>query len=268
MIEVGVSERKACLVGGIPRGSYRYKPERRDDSLIRAKIREYAFKHRRHGYRLIWGELRKRGMKVNHKLVHRIYVEERLQYRRSGKKRRPAIPSVPLPRTKAPNERWSMDFMSDSLFDGKRFRTLNIIDHFTKFSPAIEVASSMTGRCLVRILDKVEFLHGLPKEIVVDNGPEFVSKHLLRWAKDKGVNIHHIDPGKPTQNAFVESFNGKFRNECLNENWFYSIREARKVIENWRQYYNHHRPHSAIGYVPPVAFARKYQEGLQLVGVT
>ena len=157
-----------------------------------------------------------------------------------------------------PNDSWSMDFVSDGLVDGRRVRCLNIVDDFTKQCLAIEVDTSLPGKRVVNVLQRLAESRGLPKGITVDNGPEFVSKALDEWAYAVGLQLRFIQPGKPQQNAYIESFNGKFRDECLNEHWFMSMRHARQLIEEWRQDYNAQRPHSAIGYQTPDQFADSF----------
>jgi putative transposase len=214
---------------------------------------------RRFGYRRLHALLRREGWRVNHKAVHRIYVEEGLQVRKRKRKRVARAERRRLLVPQAPNERWSMDFQHDLLATGQRFRTLNIVDDLTRECPAIEVDTSLPGVRVVRVLDRLAETRGLPLEIVVDNGPEMIGKALDEWAWRNGVRLHFIEPGKPTQNAFIESFNGRFRDECLNENWFLDIHDARRIIEAWRIDYNASRPHSALGYATPDEFASSLQ---------
>lgn len=157
-----------------------------------------------------------------------------------------------------PNCRWSMDFVSDSFASGRRFRTLNIVDDFTRECVAIEVDTSLTGMRVTRVLDNLASTRGLPSELVMDNGPEFTSKAMLTWASKKPIQLRFIDPGKPIQNAFIESFNGKLRDECLNEQWFLNLAEAQEELEEWRQFYNSQRPHSSLNYATPEEFANQY----------
>jgi putative transposase len=211
--------------------------------------------------------LRRRGILVNHKRVHRLYRLEGLSLRRKGrKKRRGGRVGRLLPATKV-NELWSMDFVSDSLAMGTRFRALTIVDDCSRRSPAIEVDTSLSGVRVTRVLDRAAEEYGLPETIVCDNGPEFISKALDRWAYERGVKLHFIQPGKPTQNAFVESFNGKFRDECLDEHWFVSLADAREKIEVWRRDYNSARPHSELGDLTPEEFVRN-EAGLRSLDAT
>jgi len=199
--------------------------------------------------------LRREGRPVNHKRVYRIYGEEGLAVRRRPRKRLKAAARAPLALPVRANQVWTMDFTQDNLASGRKFRTLNLMDGFTRESPRIEVDTSLPGLRVVRVLEDVARERGYPQAIQVDNGPEFVSRVVDQWAFEHRVELHFIAPGKPTENAFIESFNGKFRDECLNENWFLTLPEAREKIEMWRRDYNQVRPHSALGYQTPEAFA-------------
>jgi len=192
---------------------------------------------------------------VNHKRVYRIYREEGLGMRRKKRKRFRAEARVPLVQPTRENQLWTMDFTRDSLASGRNFRTLNLMDGFTREAPRIEVDTSLPGSRVVRMLDAVAQQRGYPEAMQVDNGPEFISREVDQWAYAHGVALHFIEPGKPVQNAFIESFNGKFRDECLNQNWFASLDEARRIIEAWRVDYNTVRPHSSLGYRTPAEFA-------------
>jgi putative transposase len=192
---------------------------------------------------------------VNRKLVQRIYREEGLSVRRR-KRKRVAVPRVPLAVPTGPNERWSMDFVSDALGNGRKFRALTIVDDFTRECPAIEVDFSLPGERVARVLDGLAATRGLPAAIVCDNGPEFAGHVLDQWAHARGVTLAFIEPGKPVQNAFAESFNGRLRDECLNESWFVSLADASETIETWRVDYNETRPHSGLADRTPAEFAR------------
>jgi putative transposase len=192
---------------------------------------------------------------VNHKRVHRIYQAAGLQVRRRRRKRLTRAERVPLPMASQPLERWSMDFTTDTLADGRNFRTLNIVDDFTRECVAIEVDRSLPGLRVARVLDRLHATVGLPQTIVMDNGPEFAGRALDAWAYARGVTLRFIRPGKPIENAYVESFNGKFRDECLNEHWFVSLADAKAVIEDWRIDYNTVRPHSSLAGRTPAHFA-------------
>jgi len=250
-----LSERRACGLIGLWRSSCRYESKGRDDKSLRGRIRELARARPRFGYRRIWALLRREGWPVNHKKVYRIYTEEHLAVRRKKRKKLCTLPRQPLDLPDSTDERWSMDFMSDALADGRKLRTLNIVDDFSRECLAIETDTSLPGQRVVRVLNRLADFRDLPDAIVSDNGPEFTSKALDQWAYEKGVKLHFITPGKPTENAFVESFNGKLRDECLNQNWFTSLDDARRKIENWRWDYNHQRPHSALNNLTPVEFA-------------
>jgi putative transposase len=217
----------------------------------------------RYGYRRLQVLLGREGVTVNHKRLWRIYRQEGLAVRRKRRKRAAMGRRVMLAPAQEVNERWSMDFVGDSLADGRTFRTLNIVDDFSREAPAIVVDQSIPGERVVRELDTLGAERGLPKMIVMDNGPEFAGKALDAWAYRNGVTLHFIRPGKPVENAYVESFNGKFRDECLNEHWFTSVPHARDVIEGWRQDYNEVRPHSSLGNLAPAEFARRAQAELR-----
>jgi putative transposase len=192
--------------------------------------------------------------KINHKRVYRLYVEEQLWVRKRRRKRRLAVPRIAMLVPKQMNEVWSLDFVSDALVSGRRFRALTIADDFTREALAIEVDTSLGGVRVTRVLDRLQQERGLPLQIRSDNGPEFISKAVEQWAYEHGIEWHFIAPGKPIENAYIESFNARFRDECLNENWFINLADARQKIELWRQDYNQRRPHSALGYRTPEEF--------------
>jgi putative transposase len=208
--------------------------------------------------------LRRDGFLVNHKRTHRIYCEEKLQVRRKRRRRVAAAPREAKPVPDQPHKRWSMDFVSDSLVDGRSLRTFNVVDDCTRLCVAIEVDLSISGERVGRVLDRAAARHGWPEVIVMDNGPEFTSKALDQWAYERGIQLYFIQPGKPVQNAFVESFNGKMREECLNQSWFTSLEHARQVIEAWRQDYNTVRPHRSLGGLPPEEYERRLTSGSAL----
>jgi putative transposase len=221
-------------------------------------LTELAYRRRRWGCRKLVTVLRREGFGDNHKRIERIYVEEALQIRRRRRKRRvPGTRREPMPIPEGRNQRWSMDFVHDRLADGRRVRTLTIVDDYTRECPAIEVATSIPGRRVCRVLDQLKEERGLPKTIVVDNGPEFAGFDLDQWAYREGVTLHFIEPGKPNQNAFIESFNAIFRDECLNEHWFQDMREARELIEDWREDYNINRPHGSLDHRTPAEYVRQ-----------
>lgn len=207
--------------------------------------------------------LRRSGLKINHKRVQRLYREEGLALRRRKRRKRACTLRVPMPLAARPNQHWSMDFVSDALANGRKIRALTVVDDYTRECPAIEVDTSLNGVRVARVLDRLAATHGLPKVIRTDNGPEFAGQALNAWAYSRGVKLDFIRPGKPTDNSYVESFNGKFRDECLNENWFENLPEARLVIENWRKNYNGKRPHSSLGQLTPGEFADRSRAMLQ-----
>ena len=255
----GLSQRRACRLADLNLSTWQYAPHRQEQSRLRGRLKELAAERRRFGYRRLHALLLREGWKVNHKAVHRIYVEEGLQVRKRKRKRVSRAERQTMLVPEAPNQRWSMDFQHDLLATGQRFRSLNIVDDFSRECPAIEVDTSLPSVRVVRVLDRLAETRGLPLEIVLDNGPEMISKALDEWAWRNGVRLNFIEPGKPTQNAFIESFNGRFRDECLNENWFLDLNDAREIIEAWRIDYNTNRPHSALGYATPEEFASSLQ---------
>lgn len=257
MTAATISERRACQYTGFARSSQRYRTRRPSRTELRDRLNTLAILRPRWGYRRLYRLLRREGIVVNRKLVQRVYREEGLQVRRR-KRKRVAVLRVPLPTPHGPNERWSMDFVSDALGDGRKFRALTIVDDFTRESPAIEVDFSLPGERLVRVLDQLAFTRGLPKTIVLDNGPEFRGETLDQWADARGVALQFIEPGKPVQNAFAESFNGRLRDECLNQSWFVSLTDAQETIEAWRVDYNVVRPHSGLADRTPEEFAREH----------
>lgn len=251
------SQRRACGLIGMNRGSFAYRSHTVPDDGLRRRLVELAGQRSRYGYRRLHVLLRREGQAVNHKRLYRIYREESLAVRRRRRKRIAAGARRPLVVPSRINERWSMDFVADTLADGRGFRTLNIVDDFSRECPVIEVDTSLPGLRVVRVLERVAGERGLPDSIVIDNGPEFAGKILDAWAYRRGVQLHFIRPGKPIENAFIESFNGKFRDECLNEHWFTGLQDARFTIECWRQDYNQVRPHSSLGDLTPEGFARQ-----------
>jgi len=253
-----LSERRACRLMGLSRSVAQYRSRRREPQGLRKRIVELAGQRPRFGHPRIHILLRREGFVFNRKRTHRLYCAEKLQIR--GRKRRrkgaAAAPREAIPTPDRPHRRWSMDFMRDALADGRAFRTLNVVDDCSRYSVAIEVDFSLSGERVGRVLDRAAARCGWPEVIVVDNGPEFTGKALDQWAWERGVKLHFIEPGKPVQNAVVESFNGKFREECLNETWFTSLDHARQVIAGWRHDYNHVRPHKSLGWTTPARAER------------
>lgn len=252
--DYGLSERRACRLIDAPRATMRYRARREDVPPARVRMRTLAAAKPRAGYRTLRRWLVREGFRVNHKRVHRWYRLDQLVVRRQRRKR-VAMPRVPLLVPTAPNVRWSMDFMRDTLANRRAFRTFNVLDDATRESLAIEADHSLPGARIIRVLDAVIARRGRPQVIVCDNGPEFISQAVDTWAYQRGIHLHFITPGKPNQNAFVESFNGRFREECLDLHWFGSLLEARAVIEAWRAEYNTERPHSSLGDRTPEEYA-------------
>jgi putative transposase len=254
---VGRSARWVCRVVGLAQSTWHYHARRDPQPALRARLRELAEIKRRYGCPRLIVLLRREGWRVNHKRVERLYREEGLQVRRRRKKR-VAVPRQPLRAPTQPRERWSVDFVHDTLADGRVFRCLTIVDDCTRECPAIEVAFGIPGTRVVQVLERLAATGGLPRALLTDNGPEFAGTALDQWAHQRGVRLNFIQPGKPVQNAFVESFNGKFRDECLSEQWFLSLWDARQAIETWRREYNEQRPHSALGQQTPREFAAAF----------
>jgi putative transposase len=254
---VGRSARWACRVVGLAASTWHYRARRDPQPALRARLRELAETKRRYGCPRLIVLLHREGWRVNHKRVERLYREEGLQVRRRRKKR-VAVPRQPVPAATQPRERWSVDFVHDTLADGRVFRCLTIVDDCTRECPAIEVAFGIPGARVVQVLERLARTTGLPRALLTDNGPEFAGMALDQWAHRRGVRLNFIQPGKPVQNAFVESFNGKFRDECLSEQWFLSLWDARQAIEAWRREYNEQRPHSALGQQTPREYAAAF----------
>jgi putative transposase len=255
MAEQSLCVTRACGLVGISRSLYRYRCRRPDSAPLRARIEEIAAIKRRYGYRRVYLRLRREGWEVNRKRVYRLYREAGLAVRRRKRKRIGPFERRPLPKPTAANLSWSMDFVADGLIGGRRLRCLTIVDDCTRECLAIEVDTSITGVRVQGVLDRLADTRGLPQSITVDNGPEFDGQVLDKWAYRSGVRLSFIRPGKPNENAYIESFNGKFRDECLNEHWFISLSHARSIIEAWRTEYNTERPHSSLGNQTPEEFA-------------
>jgi putative transposase len=251
-----VSQRRACRVITADRTSMRYRSVRPDDVTLRARLRELAAVRRRFGYRRLTILLRREGTRVNHKKLRRLYREERLQVRRRGGRKRALGTRAPLALPQGPNQRWSLDFVSDTLIDSRRFRILAVVDDFTRECLTLVADTSLSGERVARALDAIIARRGRPISIVSDNGTELTSMAILGWSQETLVDWHYIVPGKPTQNAFIESFNGRLRDELLNETLFTSLAHAREALAIWRDDYNTVRPHSAIGNVPPAVYAK------------
>lgn len=251
-----ISERRSCVLATVRRSSLRYRSRRVEDPRVLARLLELAALYPRYGYPMLTKKLRREGLLVNIKRIRRLYLREGLKIR--SKPRKKLVAAAPRERSVAPevpNRRWSMDFMRDALWSGKAFRTFNVLDDGSREALRIEVDFSLTAERVVRVLDEITEERSYPEEIVVDNGPEFISKVLDAWSARHGVQLRFIRPGKPVENCFVESFNGTFRKDCLDAHWFEDLGHARRVIEAWRHDYNHDRPHSGVGDLAPAEFA-------------
>ena len=253
----GLSERHALRVMGMSASSLRYQPAPDRNGVLREEIVALAHRHRRYGAGMIYLKLRQRGMVVNHKRVERLYTEACLQVRRRKRKKVPLGERQPLVRPAAANEVWSMDFVFDRSAEGRVIKCLTIVDDATHESVAIMPERAIGGLALTRILDGLAVSRGLPQVIRTDNGKEFCGRAMLTWAHTRQVKLTLIEPGKPNQNAYIESFNGRLRDECLNENWFLNLADARTIIEAWRREYNQERPKKALGGLTPAAYARQ-----------
>jgi transposase InsO family protein len=250
-----MSQRRACEVIGADRTTVRYRSRRPDDGAMRTRMRELAAERRRFGYRRLHVLLRLEGYVVNRKKTQRLYREEGLMVRRRRGRRRATGLRASLATVALPNERWSLDFVHDQFTSGRRFRILNIVDDATRECLAAIADTSISGKRVVRELEAVVTRRGQPKVIVSDNGTELTSNAVLAWSGAHCIGWHYIAPGKPMQNGFVESFNGRMRDELLNETLFFDLAHARADIARWIADYNHRRPHSALGYQTPAAFA-------------
>ncbi len=260
-MEHHLSERRACSLVGLSRDSYRHPPE--TDQMtqdLTSKIVEIAQVRRRFGYRRIHDMLRPQFPGVNHKRVYRLYSEANLAVRRRKKVKRPASERVPLQLAKNVNEVWSMDFVSDSLANGRRIKFLTVADDFSHECVNISVDWGISGQYVTRLLDRAAIFRGYPVAVRTDNGPEFTSRAFMAWAQSHGVRHILIEPGRPMQNGYIESFNGKFRDEFLNEHWFETLHQARSATAIWRQDYNEVRPHGSIGRIPPARFAELHRQ--------
>jgi len=261
MYEKNYSQRRACGLVGIDPRVYRYRSSRADDADLRHRMRELASERRRFGYRRLHILLKREGVEVNWKKLYRLYKEERLTVRKRGGRKRALGTRAPMAIPQGPNQRWSLDFVSDSLTDGRRFRVLCVIDDFSRECLATVVDNSISGTRVSRELDRIVEHRGIPCMVVSDNGTELTSNAILKWQQERQVEWHYIAPGKPMQNGFVESFNGRLRDECLNEHLFTSYRHARQIIEEWRIDYNLNRPHTSLDGMTPYEFATRSEKG-------
>jgi putative transposase len=260
MCESGLSERHALRVVGMSASSLRYQPAPDRNVALREEIVTLAHRYRRYGAGMIYLKLRQGGQLVNHKRVERLYTEAQLQVRRRKRKKVPVGKRQPLVRPDQANEVWSMDFVFDRVAGGRSLKCLTVVDDATHESVTIVPEHAIGGRFVTRILDRLAVTRGLPRVIRTDNGKEFCGRAMLTWAHDHQVALRLIEPGKPNQNAYIESFNGRLRDECLNEHWFLNLAHARTIIEAWRREYNEDRPKKALSGLTPAAYARQLAE--------
>lgn len=258
-----LSQRRACGLIGCPRETARHVSTRQDDAASRQRLKELADENRAWGYRLLCGRLKLEGFEINHKRVYRLYKEEKLAQRPRGRKRLKGDKQGHPPDPTHVNEVWALDFMSDAIANGRSFRTLNVIDGFTRQCHSIVVDTSLCGYRVQRAVEDLFPIHGKPKALQMDNGPELRCNQLREWAQEQGIELRFIEPGKPNQNGRIESFNSRFREECLNQEWFVSLPEARTIIENWRLKYNQQRPHSSLNYLPPDLWTQMHLDELK-----
>ena len=257
MVDRGLSERRSLAVMHMSASALRYTPRPDRNVALRERILALAHRHKRYGVGMIYLKLRQEGMLVNYKRVERLYQAAKLQVGRRKRKKVPVGERQPLFRPTAANQVWSMDFVFDRTAEGRVIKCLTIVDDATHEAVAIEVERAISGHMLTRVLDRLALSRGLPDVIRTDNGKEFCGKAMVVWAHARGVQLRLIQPGKPNQNAYVESFNGRLRDECLNEHWFTHLPHARAVIETWRREYNEERPKEALGGMTPAAYAQR-----------
>ena len=252
----GISQRRACRVVPISRKSMWYQPQRpsRDADLAK-RMKELGEQYPRYGYLMLHELLRREGLVVNRKRTYRLYSELGMQVRTKRRKKL-VRPHIPLEVPNGPNQRWSTDFVHHQLTDSWRIRILNVVDDYSRVCVGQLVDLSIAGERTARFLSPMGEARGLPNRIVMDNGPELTSKVMFIWSQQAGAKLHFIQPDKPTQNAFVESFNGRFRDGCLNQYWFHNLDDARRIVDAWREHYNQIRPHSALSYRSPAEFER------------
>jgi len=251
VVEHKRSERHACRLVGAHRSVIRYSSLKKDESVLVSKIKQIAYEKRRFGYRRIHMMLKREGVKINHKKVYRIYRECGLKVLKRGGRKRALGSRKVHGRPSAPNEQWALDFVHDAFADGRRVRLLTVIDTYTRECLSIFVDTSINGRKVTEVLNKLIDANGKPNTILSDNGTEFTSNAVLKWTSDQEIDWQYIEPGKPFQNGSIESFNGKLRDECLNESWFLNLSDARRIVGKWVDEYNTCRPHSALGGLTP-----------------
>jgi putative transposase len=253
-----VSERRACKLLGVDRSTYRYEPRADHNADLREELVTLARQKPRYGYRRLHVLLERRGQKVSVMRLYRLYREEGLAVRRL-KRKRLSRPEAKMPLHVRSNQEWALDFVADTLGTGRGIRVLAVVDAFTRECLGLEVDTSLSSRRVTRTLDRIIEARGKPESLRCDNGPELTSRHIIGWCAEKKINLVHIQPGKPMQNGHVESFNGRFRDECLNASWFRTLADAREKISSWRDEYNGERPHSSLDYRTPSEFARQLE---------
>jgi putative transposase len=264
MTEKQYNQKRACALAGIDPRVYRRVSKRPADTELRGRLKELSSERRRFGYRRLHVLLRREGWQVNWKKLYRIYKEEGLTVRKQGGRKRALGTRAPLAIPQGPNQRWSLDFVSDSLSCGRRFRILNVIDDFSRECLAAIVDTSLSGIRVARELDRIAEMRGYPCMVVSDNGTELTSNAILKWQEDRKVEWHYIAPGKPMQNGLVESFNGRMRDELLNEHLFANLRHARDLIADWHMDYNYQRPHTSLGGMTPIEYATRSNQDQNL----
>ena len=264
MKEKDYSQRRACALAGIDPRVYRRKSTRPAEDALRKRMKELSGERRRFGYRRLHILLKREGWEVNWKKIYRLYREEGLTVRKRGGRKRAIGTRAPMPIPQGPNQRWSLDFVSDALSDGRRFRILCVIDDFSRECLAAVADNSLSGTRVARELDRIAEMRGYPCMVVSDNGTELTSNAMLQWQEERKVEWHYIAPGKPMQNGFVESFNGRLRDECLNEHLFPNLIQARRLIAAWRDDYNHYRPHSSLDGLSPREYLKRSREDQNL----
>jgi putative transposase len=248
---------RVCKLLNLSRSVYHYKPKLTDDNEIKQTLEELASKHRRYGFKKMFNKTRQRGYRWNHKRVYRVYCDMQLNLRRRPKKRLPARAKIELAQPEKINMSWSMDFMSDALMCGKRFRTVNLIDDCNREALGIKASISLPSKRVIEFLDSIAFSRGYPLQLRLDNGPENISKEMVSWAEKHGVNIHYIQPGKPAQNAYIERFNRTYREEVLNMYLFKNIADVQSITNEWLSEYNNERPHESLGNLTPRGYIEK-----------
>ena len=256
--DYGLSERRALRYAGISASTLRYTPRTQDDALLRERLHQLAQQHKRNGYRMLHNRLRMEGWDSNVKRIYRIYREESLMVRQREKRKLSVSERQPLTCPQAPNEIWSMDFIFDELANGRRIKNLTIVDDCSKEAIGIVADTSIPAVYVIRVLEHIKQVRSLPKVIRTDNGPEFAGRVMQKWIAENHLEHRFIQPGKPMQNAFIESFNGRLRDECLSVLWFANLRHMRSILAGWQADYNHKRPHSALGYTPPAVYAAQH----------